>query len=109
MSDRQFSAFARPCGDAAFGIAGPLVEVHERRKHCLEKVRVLTRAEAEQLHAELGAALRAFALAKDFAGGIASETGARASTAPYPFRDHRTLEEVFGSEVVAAAGASEAA
>lgn len=32
-------------------------------------------------------------LAKDFAGGIASETSARASTAPYPFRDHRTLAE----------------
>lgn len=91
---RTFRAVAMPNGDARFGVEGQLVFLCEQRGHSTDKVKYLSRAEAEQLHAELGHALAAFSLAKDFAGGIAAEIGARASTAPYPFRDHRTLAEV---------------
>lgn len=100
---RTFRAVAMPNGDARFGIEGQLVFLCEQRKHCVDRPKYLTRAEAEQLHAELGHALAAFALAKDFAGSIAAEVGARASTAPYPIHDHRTLAETgFGDEAEAA-------
>lgn len=88
---RQFSAFARPQGDPALGVAGPLVEVHERQAHCLVKVRMLTEAEAEQLHAELGAALRAFTAARAPTEDIADRP--RPYLGPYPIRG-KTLAEV---------------
>lgn len=101
---RTFRAVAMPNGDARYGIEGQLVCLCEQRgsgsssgavgrSGGVDKVRYLSRAEAEQLHAELGHALAAFDLAKDLAGSIAAEIGARASSAPYPFRDHRTLAE----------------
>jgi hypothetical protein len=76
QAERQFSAFARPRGDEALGIAGPLVEIHERlikpRRgvRTLQAVRVLSHAEAAQLHYELGEALRAFDLAKALARDV---------------------------------------
>ena len=96
--ERRFSAFARPRGDAALGIDGPVVEVHERAINAgrgvrkLQAVRVLSHAEAAQLHYELGEALRAFDLAKQLARDVDSLP--RAATDPYPFRDHGTLADV---------------
>lgn len=95
MADRQFITFARPQGYPDLGLSGQLVEVHERPAHGSPKLRVLSRAEAAQLHAELGQALRAFDLARDLAGVIAAEIGdrPRAYTGPYPIRG-MTLADV---------------
>ncbi len=90
---RVFRAVAMPNGDARFGVSGQLVMLCEQRGKCQDRPRILSRAEAEQLRDEIGAALRAFDLAKDFARGVATEVGARAATAPFPFHDHRTLAE----------------
>ena len=96
-AERQFYAFARPNGDAVAGISGPLVEVHERLlqpgrgRRSLRSVRVLSHAEAAQLHYELGEALRAFDLVKQMAVVVADRP--RACADPYPFRDHGTLAD----------------
>lgn len=107
--DRQFTAFARPQGHAGRGIFGAAVEIHERLEkpgrgvRKLQSVRVLSHAEAAQLHYELGEALRAFDLAKSLArdvAGLASSSAAvgqqeraRPYTGPYPIRDHGTLAD----------------
>lgn len=95
---RIYRAVAMPNGDARFGIAGPLVLVIEQRKHCVDKPRLLTRAEAEGLRDELDAALRAFDLAKGFAETVACELGdpdrPRAYHGAWPIRSHPTLADV---------------
>ena len=94
---RAFTAFARPQGHPDLGLAGPVIEVHERVRHGLATVKVLTRAEAEQLHAEIGEALRAFDLAKALACEVAIEVGCserpQAYIGPYPIRG-KTLADV---------------
>lgn len=84
---RRFLAIAMPNGDRRFGIEGELVFLSEKRGHCRDRLKFLSRAEAEQLRDEINAALRAFDAAKEMATAIACR-------APYPFRDHRTLAEV---------------
>jgi hypothetical protein len=84
---RVFRAAAMPNGDARFGIAGELVFLCEKRGHCTDKVKYLSRAEAEQLRGEIDNALKAFDLARGLAVSVASRS-------PYPFRDHRSLAEV---------------
>lgn len=100
--ERDFSAMAMPQGDRRNGVAGPLVQIIERRRHCIDKVRMLTQAEAAALHFELGEALRAFDLAKQLAADVVAASCSaalgrqdtpRAATAPYPFRDHGTLAD----------------
>ena len=92
---RRFHAFAKPNGDARFGIAGQLVCLAEQRGHCVDRVKYLSRAEAEELRDELSAALRAFDLAKELARAVVSALpSAVACRAPYPFRDHRTVAEL---------------
>lgn len=81
---RDFRAFARPQGDPAAGITGPLVEVQERCEGFLARVRLLPIAEATQLRDELDAALRAFTLARELAEGVAGLP--RADSAPFPLR-----------------------
>ena len=111
---RIYRAVAMPNGDARFGIAGPLVLVIEQRKYCVDKPRLLTRAEAEGLRAELDAALRAFDLAKDFVRVVAQEMvdRPRAYDGPWPIRSHPTLADVAdptsGSAAVGAPERSEA-
>lgn len=95
-AERQFSAFARPAGDPAAGVSGALVEVHERRAHCLVKVRVLSLREAMALHAELGEALRAFRLGAAMAAG--EQDRPRAYLGPYPIRG-KTLAEQENADV----------
>lgn len=73
---RRFYAMAMPNGDKRLGIEGQLVFVQERRVGLKELGNVLTRAEAEALHDELGHALRAFDLARDLARDVAAEVGA---------------------------------
>lgn len=87
---RRFAAAAMPNGDVRFGVEGPLVFLSEQRGGCVDRPKILTKAEAEQLRDQLNSALRAFGLAEAMAEGFA----ARAATAPYPFRDHRTLAEL---------------
>jgi hypothetical protein len=101
---RRFYAVAMPNGDATLGIEGHLVFLQERRVGVKEPGSVLTRAEAEDLHAELGRALGAFALAKDLAREIAAEIGdrPRAYTGPWPIRG-KTLAEVDALECEEAA------
>lgn len=48
-------------------------------------------AEAEELHRELGVAIRAFDRARALSQAVAA-------WAPYPFRDHRTLAETMADE-----------
>ena len=103
-ADRQFSAFARPQGRPEIAVCGPVIEVHERQRHGLVKVKVLTLAEAGQLHAELGATLRTFAVARALA---ADPDRPRAYTGPYPIRGHGTLAEVDCASSSAAVGARE--
>jgi len=93
--ERRFRAFARPQGYPDLRLPGGVVEIHERPAHGPQKLRVLGRAEAEQLHAELGAALRAFDLARDIARDVAAEIGdrPRAYTGPDPIRG-QTLADV---------------
>lgn len=86
---RRFAAFARPQGYPDLGLPGAVVEIHERPDHGAMKLRVLTRPEAAQLHAELGAALRAFSV------GAVLVDPPRAYTGPYPIRG-KTLAEVDG-------------
>jgi hypothetical protein len=88
---RRFYAVAMPNSDAKLGIEGHLVFLQERRVGVKEPGSVLTRAEAEELHAELGRALGAFALAKDLAREIGDCP--RAYTGPWPIRG-KTLAEV---------------
>jgi hypothetical protein len=100
-----------PNGDARFKIKGQLVFLKEQRIGINEPRRILTRAEAEQLRDELNAALRAFDVAKYFAREIVGPTAAlleaKACRSPYPFRDHRTLQETgFGDTSEAASAAS---
>lgn len=95
---RNFTAVAMPNGDARFGVAGPLVEIMQREimpRHRIEKVMILTRAEAEQLLGELAAALRAFELAQDLAQATAAAIAERPRpyTGPYPIRG-LTLAEI---------------
>jgi hypothetical protein len=94
---RIYRAVAMPNGDARFGIAGPLVLMIEQRKYCVDKPRLLTRAEAEGLRNELDAALRAFDLAKDFVRVVAEEMvdRPRAYHGPWPTRSHPTLADAF--------------
>jgi hypothetical protein len=96
---RDFRAFARPSGDLANGVSGAVVEVQERDAHCLVRVRLLTEAEAVQLHAELGQALRALALGRALAGGDSAEgwSGPVAYRGPYPIRG-KTLADVGAAE-----------
>lgn len=84
---RQFSAVAMPNGDAQYGIEGQLVMLTEKRRHCVDRQKVFSRDEAEQLVAELQTALRTFDVASELATAIGC-------SAPYPFRDHRTVAEV---------------
>lgn len=86
---RRFAAFARPQGYPDLGLPGAVVEIHERPDHGAMKLRVLTRAEAEQLHAELGQALRVFAVGAEL---VASDRPA-AYLGPYPIRG-KTLAEL---------------
>lgn len=96
---RRFYAMAMPNGDRRLGdaIEGPLVFVREQRVGLEEPGNIYTRAEAEQLHAELGRALRAFDLAREMAEAVACEVGAadrpRPYLGPYPIRG-KTLAEV---------------
>lgn len=101
-AEREFRAFARPVGDPAMGVAGPLVELHERRAHCLAKLRLLTLAETAQLHAELGAVLRTFELGAAMAAEGDTSERPRPYLGPYPIRG-ATLAEVDAAEAPAAA------
>ncbi|MFO6447846.1 hypothetical protein ACLBKU_11930 [Erythrobacter sp. NE805] len=82
MGEREFRAFARPQGYGDLGLKGVLIEVQERPAHGTPKLRVLTRAEAAQLHAELGAALRTLMVGQ----AMADPERPRAYTGPYPIR-----------------------
>ncbi len=86
---RTFLVAAIPNGDARFGEAGPLVLVVEQRKHCVDKPRLLTRAEAAQLREQLDAALAVF----DLAPALAAEERPRPYLGPYPIRG-ATLADV---------------
>lgn len=101
-AERQFHAFARPNGDRALGITGPLVEIHERRAGRLVRLQLLSLPEAEQLHHELGEALRAPGLARQMAVAVAAEIGdperPRAYTGPYPARGPSLAESGFLQE-----------
>lgn len=88
---RRFYANAMPAGDLANGVPGPIVAV---REHAISergvrtiRERLYSREEAARLRDELSAALRAFELAEELAESVACRR-------PYPFRDHRTMEQV---------------
>lgn len=118
-SQRRFTALAMPRPGHPEGHAVLLVEtnVPSRRE------RVLSRAEAEQVRAQLDAALRAFfvgeSLGSPHASGARNPRASAAAlrqaqdqsplrpdgpepghdtpcgcSAPYPFRDHKTMAEV---------------
>lgn len=80
---RRFYAIAMPNGDKRLGIEGQLVFVQEQRVGLKEPGNILTRAEAEALHLELGCALRAFDLAKELAGSVATEVAYADRPRPY--------------------------
>lgn len=82
-AEREFRAFARPQGYADLGLKGVLIEVQERPAHGGPKLRVLTRAEAAQLHAELGAALRTLVVGEELAADCDRP---RPYLGPYPIR-----------------------
>ena len=112
-SQRRFEAFAKPRAGHPDGHAVLLVEISGRSR----RERVFTRAEAEQVRAELDAALRAFFVGEAFCGPHASgarnprasaadgqsplrpdgpgapDDGPRGCAGPYPFTDHRSLAE----------------
>lgn len=94
---RRFYAMAMPNGDKRIDarIEGPLVFVREQRVGLQEPGNIYTRAEAEQLYAELGRALAAFDLAREIASAVAIEVGdrPRAYVGPYPICG-KTLAEV---------------
>jgi hypothetical protein len=101
---RQFVAVAMPNGDARFGVAGPLVFLSEKRGPAssseavgrsggTDKLKYLSRAEAEQLRDELDSALRSFGIASAMAEHFADRDRPSAARGPYPFRDHRTLAD----------------
>ncbi|MEQ5789060.1 hypothetical protein J3454_14280 [Erythrobacter sp. NFXS35] len=93
---RKFAAAAMPNGDARFGVEGPLVFLSEQRGGCVDRPKILTKAEAEQLRDQLDSALRAFGMAESMAEGFA----ARPASGPYPFRDHRTLADLEADNAV---------
>jgi hypothetical protein len=91
---RTFRAVAMPNGDARFGVDGSMVFLCEQRRPAsgsaavgcdggVDRPKYLSLAEAEQLHAELGAALRAFDLAKSFAAGVVTEVAYADRPRPY--------------------------
>lgn len=89
---------AMPNGDRRTDarIAGPLVFLREQRGAHKDPGVILTLAEAQQLHDELGRALRAFDLAREMAAEVAAELGDRPRpyVGPYPIRGQGTLAEV---------------
>ena len=102
---RQFSVLAMPNGDDRYGVVGPILQVIERRGEMVPGLKLLSRAEAEQLRDELCRALAALELAEDMAepgvpvdaGGWPTEPigGApRAYTGPWPNPDFRSLAAV---------------
>lgn len=93
-SPRRFSALAMPAGDPRFGVAGELIQVQTYRGGGDPKLQLLSRAEAEQLLAELHGALRCFDHARALVDGLAP----RAATGSYPFAGHRTLAEIDGAD-----------
>jgi hypothetical protein len=100
---RVFRAAAVPNGDARFGVEGPLVFLCEQRGGCVDRAKYLSRAEAEQLHRELDAALRVFAVGPALAGADRPT----AYRGPYPIRDHGTLADLgFLDDEVAASGSA---
>lgn len=99
---RMFRAVAMPNGDARYGIEGQLVFVCEQRGGCVDRPKFLSRAEAEQLHAALDAALRTFALGAELAAdpdrassgsAVGEQERARPYLGPYPIRG-KTLAEI---------------
>ena len=88
---RTFRAVAMPNGDKRFSIEGELVFLCEKRGHCVDRRKFLSRAEAEALRDELSAALRCFDVAKELAADVAALP--RACTAPFPIRG-ATLADV---------------
>jgi len=94
---RRFYAVAMPNGDPRLGIEGQAVFLKEQRVGVKEPGSILTRAEAEQLLAELGAALRAFDLAKELAAGFAEEVAYRPRpyAGPWPIRGATLAETGF--------------
>lgn len=113
---RTFLAAAMPNGDARFGIEGELVFLCEQRGGCVDRLKYLSRAEAEQLRDALHDALRslgrAAAMSPDprIGSGVLEAEMAEPSTAaprayrgPYPIRDGGTLADLgFCDEVEAA-------
>lgn len=103
---RRFYAIAMPNGDKRVDarVDGQLVFLKELRVGEKDPGTILTRAEAEALHHELGQALRAFGLAKELAASVAAEIGAAdrptAYLGPYPIRG-ATLAEVDAAGMVA--------
>jgi hypothetical protein len=85
---RTFLAVAMPNGEARFGVVGELVFLSERRAGDADKVKILSRAEAENLRDELVRALATFDHAAALCGA------ARPAPAAFPYRTHRTLAEV---------------
>lgn len=92
---RKYSALAMPNGERRFGVSGPIVSVRETYSSG-ERERLYSREEAAQLRDELSAALRAFDVAEELAGGVIAEIAARprAHTGHYPIRTGGTLAEV---------------
>lgn len=88
-AQRTFTALAMPRAGHPEGHAVLLVETcgRSRREH------VFTAAEAEQVRSQLDGALRAFFVGEEIVAGADTP---RACTAPYPFRDHKTLAEGVG-------------
>jgi len=84
---RRFVAMAMPNGDGRFGVEGELVQVVESGGGAVDRLRLLSRAEAEQLRGELAAALRAFDVGEAITGRPCAVRWR------YPF-DHPTLAEV---------------
>lgn len=94
---RVFHAVAMPQGDLQFGVAGPLVQVMQYQDadddvpgYAINRLMIFTRAEAQQLRDQLGAALRAFDLLAEQAG---VPDHPRPYHGPYPIRDHGTLAD----------------
>lgn len=93
MSARQFTAVARPSGDAQLEVPGPLVHVIEHSRWVIRRELLYSETEALALRDALNGALRTLAHGR----AILTHGEPTAYAGPWPIRDHGTLAEVEGA------------